>query len=199
VPPVPAPPSSGPGRPEAGARRSLRARLAGGPLARRIGLADLAVYRAVRTRGRHPALDGAVRVYSGAGEHALLWYAIALVGLAADGRRREDWMRAIGAVLLTQLVNTTLKAVFNRRRPALEDLPPLVRTPTSLSFPSAHASTSFAAARALRPLVPTPVAAALYPAAAAMAASRVVLGVHYPTDVAVGAALGAACGSAGRA
>jgi undecaprenyl-diphosphatase len=51
-----------------------------------------------------------------------------------------------------------------------------------LSYPSAHAATSFAAARAL----PLP----LYPLATAMALSRLYLGVHYPSDTLAGAALG---------
>ena len=38
----------------------------------------------------------------------------------------------------------------------------------------------------------------LYAAAGAMALSRVYLGVHYPSDVAVGAAIGMVIGSRGR-
>jgi undecaprenyl-diphosphatase len=58
-----------------------------------------------------------------------------------------------------------------------------------LSYPSAHASTSFAGARALAAAWP---AAPLYALATAMAVSRPYIGVHYPSDVVAGAALGSA-------
>jgi undecaprenyl-diphosphatase len=58
---------------------------------------------------------------------------------------------------------------------------------SQLSFPSAHATSSFAAARAYRGLAPAP---ALYGVALALAVSRPYLGVHYPSDVAAGATLG---------
>ena len=81
-------------------------------------------------------------------------------------------------VLATQLVNTAVKGVFRRSRPALEELPHLVKVPTSLSFPSAHSSTSFAAARALSGLVP---GRPLYVAAALMARSSSELMIMWKT------------------
>jgi undecaprenyl-diphosphatase len=74
-----------------------------------------------------------------------------------------------------------------RPRPELDSLPPLSPTVSRLSFPSAHATTSFAAARAYGGLLP---AWALHGAAVAFALSRPYLGVHYPSDVIAGAALG---------
>jgi undecaprenyl-diphosphatase len=68
-------------------------------------------------------------------------------------------------------------------------------TPTGLSFPSSHSTSSFAAARAFGRLLPP---GPLYGAAVAMALSRLYLGVHYPSDIAAGAALGTALGSAAR-
>jgi membrane-associated phospholipid phosphatase len=164
---------------------------------RRIALVDLRVSTFVRRRLAVPRAHGPIKLYTTAGEHAALWYAIGAVGLVADRERASRWRRAMLSVLVTQLVNTAVKTVFRRRRPALDDLPALVKVPTSLSFPSAHSSTSFCAARAYAALVPHR-RGALYGAAAAMAASRVYVGVHYPSDIAVGAGLGLTIGSLAR-
>ena len=112
-----------------------------------------------------------------------------------DPARREHWARGVAAVALAYLFNTALKNILRRRRPAFADLPHMIKTPTQLSFPSSHATASFAGARAYGGLLP---ARALYPAAAAMAASRVYLGVHYPSDIVAGGALGYVLGAAAR-
>ena len=90
-------------------------------------------------------------------------------------------------------LNYAVKVTVRRRRPELAGLPPLTKTVSRLSFPSAHATTSFAAARAFSGLV-RPLA--VYAPAVAFALSRPYLGVHYPSDVIAGAALGTAIGVA---
>jgi undecaprenyl-diphosphatase len=184
--------------PEPGATTSLRARLLAGPLARRIALADLHAYRFVRRDLQVPAARKAITLYTTAGEHAALWYAIGLGGVLVDRRRAPHWKRAMTGIVVTQVTNYAVKTVFRRRRPAVEELPALVKVPTSLSFPSSHSSSSFAAARGYSRLVPGRSGRALYGAATLMALSRVYLGVHYPSDIAVGAGLGLTIGSVMR-
>lgn len=180
---------------EPAARRSWRARLVSGPLGRRIAIVDLQIYRFLRVYCQVPVAEVAISRFSHLGQHAALWLALGAVGGVADHHHRSRWLRGATAVGATYLLNTAIKGVVRRQRPAFEELPALIATPTALSFPSAHASSSFAAARAYSCLLP---AGPLYAVAAAMAVSRVYLGVHYPSDIVAGAVLGTAMGTAGR-
>lgn len=156
---------------------------------------DLAVLRILRTRGHAPPIEAFVLRYTHCGEHAALWHAVAATGALIHGRRRTTYLRAMGAIALTQAANFVAKTMISRARPLLEDLPPLSPTISGLSTPSAHASTSAAAAIALGEALPRP---PLYATAAVMAISRPYIGVHYPSDTAAGIVLGTLVARAAR-
>jgi undecaprenyl-diphosphatase len=161
----------------------------------RFNAVDLALYRRVRSLARTPHTVKWVRRYSRLGEHGAVWLATGATAAIVDEEGRRRWLRATAAVGLAYATSTSIKLAVGRKRPAIEDLPHLMATPTGLSFPSSHSTSSFAAARAFGALIP---GAPLQVAALAMGLSRLYLGVHYPSDVAAGAALGTLIGSLGR-
>ena len=148
-----------------------------------------------RTRAHPRAAERLVSAFSRTGEHAACWLALGLVGglRSREAARRRAWLRGVRVVAAAYGVNYAVKITVRRRRPELKRLPPLTPTVSRLSFPSAHATTSFAAARAYRGVAPE---AALYAAAVAFGLSRPYLGVHYPSDVLAGAVLGTAVAEA---
>ena len=152
---------------------------------------DTALLRALRTRWHGRRAERGVLAFTRLGEHGGLWFALAAAGAAIDEDRRPLFARAAASIASAYAVNQLIKLAVGRRRPNLADLPPLVRTGTQISYPSAHSTTSFAGARSLAGVVPA-AAVPLYLAAAAMALSRPYVGVHYPSDVVAGAALGTA-------
>ena len=157
---------------------------------------DRRVLRAARTTLHTPALERAVGAFSALGQHGAIWLAIGARGALRERERarRRRWRHGLRVVGYAYLLNTALKLLVRRRRPVLDGLPALVRTPTQLSFPSAHATTSFAGAlgysRAGAPAAP------LYALALGLSLSRLYLGVHYPSDVIAGALLGTALAAA---
>ena len=125
-----------------------------------------------------------------AGRLGLLWIVLALVLCGVYRRWGVLWLTLI-AVALADWSSTGLKALIDRDRPPVDYARPkaLVPVPRDASFPSGHAATSFAAATMLTFAFPR-LAPGLFVLAAAVAFSRVYVGVHYPLDVVGGAALG---------
>ncbi|HEX8689460.1 MAG TPA: phosphatase PAP2 family protein [Solirubrobacterales bacterium] len=154
--------------------------------------ADIAILRAMRTTGHTPKLERVARVLGKAGNNGAVWLAIGLVLAAVDGSNREAWLicSVLGPVAIG--LNYVVKLIVRRPRPVLEGLPPLGGAPSSLSCPSAHATSSFAVATAMTRV--EPVAALAFLLALALALGRPYLGMHYPSDVLLGAILGVILG-----
>jgi len=150
-----------------------------------------AVQRAVGT----PPVVRLARGMSLFGEHAAGWLAIGALGGLVDRPRRPDWFAATAAVALAHGASVGVKRVVRRPRPADGRVRVLVGTPSRLSFPSAHATSTTAAAVLFGGLLRRRLVPVLVPP---MALSRLVLGVHYPSDVVAGATLGAAVAVAAR-
>ncbi len=149
-----------------------------------------ALARVQHALGRAPVVRAA-RGLSLVGEHAAGWLALGLLGAAVDRGRRRDWLTAAAGVAGAHAAAIAVKRVVRRQRPIDESVDVLVRTPSSLSFPSSHATSTTAAAVVYSGLTGRNLVPALVPP---MLVSRLVLGVHYPTDVLAGSALGAVVG-----
>jgi undecaprenyl-diphosphatase len=158
-----------------------------------VGSLDRELFRRVATRDT-AVLDAVLPPLSRAADHSVLWIAVAAVLQAVPDRRlQRAGRRGLAAIAVASLLaNQVGKRVLPRARPLLDDVPLVrrVRMPGSTSFPSGHAASAAAFAVGVGLEAPE-LALPLGVTAAAVGFSRVYTGVHYPVDVAVGAALGA--------
>jgi undecaprenyl-diphosphatase len=159
---------------------------------------DRSVYAAI-AQTPTPTLDDALRRLSDAADNSKLWLGIAAAIAATGGRdgRRTAALGVAAIGITSATVNLAGKRLFDRARPDRAGvdvpLPRHVRMPTSTSFPSGHSASAFAFANAIAgqwPVAGFPLRAL----ASAVAYSRVHTGVHYPSDVLIGAIIGAAIG-----
>ncbi|HEY2723342.1 MAG TPA: phosphatase PAP2 family protein [Pseudonocardiaceae bacterium] len=153
---------------------------------------EVALLAAVQRRVAHPRAVSAARGMSHFGEHALGWLAIGALGALVDRRRRRDWLVSAAAVAAAHGTSIAVKRVVRRHRPTDPSVQVLVGTPSRLSFPSSHATSTTTAAVLYGGLLRRPLTPVLVPP---MLVSRLVLGVHYPSDVLLGSALGGAIGA----
>ena len=155
---------------------------------------DSRLLYAMRTRGHGRRIESIAKGLGRIGEYGWIWLAIGIVLAIADPDRGEDWLVAgiLGPVAIG--LNFVVKVIVRRPRPVLEGLPPLGGAPSSLSFPSAHATSSFACATAMTRIAPEAAPEVLFLLAGALAVGRPYLGMHYPSDVLAGVVLGTALG-----
>ena len=135
-----------------------------------------------------PGVLTTARALSHFGEHSMGWIAVSAAGALVTPRRRREWLIAGAGAFVAHAAAVVVKRVVRRRRPHHPAIAINVGTPSKLSFPSAHATSTTAAAVLLGSATGLPLPIVLVPP---MALSRLVLGVHYPSDVAAGVVVGA--------
>lgn len=157
---------------------------------------DRRLYTLIHGLPHSPVGDRYVAILSDLGE-GLGWVgaSIALAWLGGPKGRRAGLATAVASLGTTYLVQHMIKPVFRRKRPHVgRDVVVVGIRTTDASFPSGHAASSFAAATALSTFYPR-TAPLSFSLAAGVGLSRVHLGHHFPSDVAVGAMIGVASGA----
>ena len=144
---------------------------------------------------RSPALDRPLVAITQAANYSRLWLLIAAALTVFGGSRgRKAAGRGLVAITIAAAVaNGPAKLLVRRRRPSSRSQPTLIRMPRSTSFPSGHSAAAFAFATGACAELPM-LAPVLVPLAGVVAYSRVHTGVHYPSDVAAGMAIGIGSG-----
>ncbi len=167
-------------------------------LLRRLGSYDSAAFRSV-ARLPTPLLDEPLRQVSDFANFSKPWFLVAgflaLLGGRRGRRAALTGLAAVGAASL--VVNQPMKIAGERHRPDRDGLgvpqQRWVPMPASTSFPSGHSASAAAFAVAVGDVLPA-LRLPLQAAASIVAFSRVYTGVHYPSDVLVGAAVGGLVG-----
>lgn len=155
---------------------------------------DLAAFQGVAAR-HWPGAEPLLPRLSRSANHGLLWFGAAagMAALGSSARSRRAALRGIASLAVASAaINTVGKGAVRRERPILDLVPvirQLKRQPFTTSFPSGHAASAAAFATGVA-LESKGWGAVVAPVAVAVAASRVYTGVHYPSDVVAGAALG---------
>ena len=159
---------------------------------------DRGIFLVVNATLANPLFDLLMPVLSDQQYGIPLTVVVVLAALGRYGRRA--WpaiLLVVLAVALSDLGTGLIKHAVQRVRPCnvIAEVRLLRHCPASFAMPSNHASNMFAAFGVIALLIPRWRWGALI-LAMGVGYSRVYLGVHYPSDVLVGAALGGMLGAA---
>ena len=159
-------------------------------MARRVRDFDRAAFRVVFGLKWAP-LTSVLRFFTVVGTAGFFWGAFAFVAFFFTGFELAYLLVPWAAVAGSWTAAEGTKYLFDRARPFIWDteVAPLIKTPSSSSFPSGHSATAAAGALALSVFYPG-FAPLLVVAGLLVILSRVYLGVHFPVDVLAGAAIG---------
>ena len=151
---------------------------------------DRAVFRAIFGL-KWPPLTAVLRFFTLVGAAGFLWGSFAAVAFLVTGLRPLNLLVPWAAVAGSWTLAEGAKYLFDRARPFIWDaeIAPLIKTPSSSSFPSGHSATAAAGALTLSVVYPA-FAPVLIVAGSLVVFSRVYLGVHFPVDVLAGVAIG---------
>ncbi len=157
---------------------------------------DRRIFHLINDLPHSPASDRYIGILSDLGEgFGWVGAGIGIAWLGGRRGRRAGLATALASLSATHLVQRLIKPVFRRRRPFIDREALVVGVrPADASFPSGHAASSFAAATVLSIFYPR-AAPLVFGLAAGVGASRVHLGVHFPSDVAVGSVIGVVVGA----
>jgi undecaprenyl-diphosphatase len=153
---------------------------------------DRALFRAI-FRFKWRPFTSLMRAFTIAGKAGALWGVIAALAFLVTGLEPSHLLVPWVAVAISWTVAEGAKVLFNRARPFISDteIAPLIKTPSSSSFPSGHSATAASGALTLSAVYPS-FAPAFVLSGILVALSRIYLGVHYPFDVLAGLLIGTA-------
>ncbi len=142
---------------------------------------------------RNPWLDTFFTTITKLGNAGWFWIALGVLLLISRKHRKEGMAVLLSLLIGFMITNVLLKNLIARPRPytIIEGLNILISEPSDYSFPSGHTCSSVAAALALLQMSDRKTGIAACILAFLIAFSRLYVGVHFPSDVIVGAIIGA--------
>lgn len=152
---------------------------------------DLELLNAIHIGLHNKIFDIVMPFMTFLGDKGLIWLIVCIILIISKKFRKEGIVLLIALMVTTLVGEGIIKHIIKRPRPfiTMPDIKLLINRPSSYSFPSGHATSSFTAATVLGYYFKK-YKIFFYSIATLIAFSRVYLYVHYPSDVITGAVLG---------